>query len=93
MVYFKYTNEDGFLTVSTLNANEGGNCSKLVFDTIADMYRNAEPGYGVKEENGRFVYAQRPISEELEVVTEEDLEEALSILLGTTSWKEEAPNE
>lgn len=78
MVYFKIADEDGFLTVSTLNAESGGNCTKAEHDTIAQMYRNAESGYGVKEVDGEFVYVQRPILPE----PDPDPEEALSILLG-----------
>ena len=78
MVYFKFTDEDGFVSVSTLNADEGGNSTKEEHDTIAEMYRNAESGYGVKEVGGEFVYVQRPIPPE----PDPDPEEALSILLG-----------
>lgn len=78
MVYFKFTDENGFVSVSTLNADEGGNSTKEEHDTIAEMYRNAENGYGVKEVGGEFVYAQRPILPE----PDPDPEEALSILLG-----------
>ena len=78
MVYFKIADEDGFLSVSTLDANEGGNSTKEEHDTIAEMYRNAESGYGVKEEGGQFVYAKRPEPPEPELTPEE----ALSILLG-----------
>ena len=77
MVYFKNTDEDGFLTVSTLNAETGGNSTKEEHDTIAELYRNAESGYGVKEEGGQFVYAKRP--EEPNYITEE---EAFEILIG-----------
>ena len=79
MVYFKNTDEDGFLFVSSLNAESGGNCTKEEHDTIAEMYRNAESGYGVKEVDGEFVYVQRPIPPEPDEPTPE---EALSILLG-----------
>lgn len=78
MVYFKYTDDDGFVSVSTLNAETGGNSTKEEHDAIAEMYRNAESGYGVKEVGGEFVYAQRPILPE----PDPDPEEALSILLG-----------
>ena len=77
MVYFKYTDDDGFVSVSTLNAETGGNSTKEEHDTIAEMYRNAEEGYGVKEEGGQFVYAKRP-----EEPGEPTPEEALNILLG-----------
>ena len=78
MVYFKFTDDDGFVSVSTLNAETGGNSTKEEHDTIAEMYRNAESGYGVKEEGGQFVYTKRPEPPEPEI----DPEEALSILLG-----------
>lgn len=78
MVYFKNTDEDGFVSVSTLNADEGGNSTKEEHDTIAEMYRNAESGYGVKEAGGQFVYAEVPVAPE----PDPDPEEALAILLG-----------
>lgn len=78
MVYFKFSDEDGFLAVSSLNAESGGNCTKEEHDTIAEMYRNAESGYGVQEVGGEFVYAQRPMPPESEPTPEE----ALAILLG-----------
>ena len=78
MVYFKYTDDDGFVSVATLNADEGGNSTKEEHDTIAEMYRNAESGYGVKEEGGQFVYAKRPEYPEPDPTPEE----ALNILLG-----------
>lgn len=77
MVYFKNTDEDGFLSVSSLNAESGGNCTKEEHDTIAAMYRNAEPGYGVIETMGGFEYAPRP--EEPNYITED---EAFEILIG-----------
>ena len=60
MVYFKTTDENGFVSVSTLNADEGGNSTKTEHDTIAEMYRSAEAGYGVVETGGVFAYAKRP---------------------------------
>lgn len=64
MVYFKLTDERGFVSVSTLNADSGGNCTRAEHDTIAEMYRNAEPGYGVIETEKGFVYAARPVEPE-----------------------------
>ena len=62
MVYFKMTDADGFVSVSTLNAETGGNSTKAEHDTVAEMYRNAEAGYGVMETESGFVYALRPAS-------------------------------
>ena len=78
MVYFKLTDENGFVSVSTLNADEGGNSTQEEHDTIAEMYRNAEAGYGVKETAFGFEYAKRPEQPE----PDPDPEEALGILLG-----------
>lgn len=81
MVYFKTTDADGFVSVSTLNAESGGNSNKTEHDTIAEMYRNAEPGYGVVETEDGFAYALRPATPTPE---DEDIspEEAMEILMG-----------
>lgn len=81
MAYFKIVNKDGFISVSTLNDDEGGNISKAEFDTIAEMYRNAESGYGVVETENGYEYAERPVIDDDEITDEE----ALSILTGETA--------
>ena len=63
MVYFKIVDADGFVTASTLNADEGGNSTKAEHDTIVEMLVNAEAGYGVMETESGFVYAMRPVPE------------------------------
>jgi hypothetical protein len=78
MVYFKTIDNNGFVSVSTLNAETGGNSNKEEHDTVAQMYRNAEPGYGVIETESGFAYAKRPEPPETELTDEE----ALEILLG-----------
>lgn len=70
MVYFKMTDENGFVSVATLNTDVGGNSTKTEHDTIAEMYRNAEAGYGVVETENGFVYAMRPVHDE--PITEEE---------------------
>ena len=82
MVYFKMTDENGFVSVSTLNAETGGNSTKTEHDTIADMYRSAGAGYGVIETENGFAYAERP-----HVATDptaEDKAEAYDILMGVS---------
>ena len=64
MVYYKTIDDNGFVSVSTLNAETGGNCTKAEHDAVAQMYRDAEPGFGVIEKDGGFVYAPRPIEPE-----------------------------
>lgn len=78
MVYFKTIDDNGFVSVSTLNADTGGNCTKEEHDTIAQMYRDAEQGYGVVETESGFSYAKRPEPPEPELTDEE----ALAIILG-----------
>ena len=80
MVYFKLTDENGFVSVSTLNAETGGNSSKEEHDTIVQMYRESEPGYGVIETASGFVYAMRPVEPTDEEATAEDYEQALADL-------------
>jgi hypothetical protein len=80
MVYFKMTDENGFVSVSTLNAETGGNSTKEEHDTVAQMYREAEPGYGVIETENGFAYAKRPTEPVDEEATAEDYEAALSDL-------------
>lgn len=82
MVYFKLIDEEGFVSVSTLNAETGGNITKAEYDTIAEMYRNAQSGYGVIETENGFEYAERPKSSEDDELT---ADEALSIITGGES--------
>ena len=78
MVYFKMIDDNGFVSVSTLNAETGGNSTREEHDTIVQMYREAEPGYGVIETASGLAYAKRPQPPEPELTDEETLE----ILLG-----------
>jgi hypothetical protein len=78
MVYYKTIDSDGFVSVSTLNADTGGNCTKEEHDTVTQMYRDAEPGYGVIETESGFAYAKMPEPQEPELSDSE----ALEIILG-----------
>lgn len=78
MVYYKIADEDGFLTPYTINTDDGGNCTEEEYNELADMIRNAEVGYGVKEIGGNLIYVKIPEPPE----PDPDPEEALSILLG-----------
>lgn len=80
MVYFKMTDENGFVSVSTLNAETGGNSTKEEHDAVAEMYRNAEAGYGVIETDNGFAYAKRPEPPAEDDATAEDYEAALGQL-------------
>lgn len=64
MVYYKTIDDNGFVSVSTLNADSGGNSTKDEHDSVAEMYKNATKGYGVVETDKGFAYAIRPIEPE-----------------------------
>ena len=70
MVYFKMTDENGYVSASTLNADFGGNSTKEEHDTISQMYKNAPNGYGVIETESGFEYAKYII--EPEPLTDEE---------------------
>ena len=76
MVYFKNFDENGFISVSTLNAESGGNIGKEEYDIIVDMFKNAERGYGVKETSEGFVYEKYETDDNISE------EEAFAILMG-----------
>lgn len=79
MVYFKLTDENGFVSVSTLNADAGGNSTREEHDTIVQMYREAEPGFGVIETASGFAYAKRPVEPvDDDEAAAEDYEQALA---------------
>ncbi len=80
MVYFKMTDENGFVSVSTLNAETGGNSTKEEHDVVAQMYASAEAGYGVVETESGFVYAMSPVEPTDEEANAEDYENALADL-------------
>lgn len=78
MQYWKKTDENGFVMASTLNADGEGNSTKEEHGIIADMYRDAQNGYGVIETDQGFEYAPYPQEPEQELTDEE----ALTIILG-----------
>ena len=80
MVYFKMTDENGFVSVSTLNAETGGNSTKEEHDAVTQMYVSAEPGYGIIETADGFAYAKRPAEPTDEEANAEDYENALADL-------------
>ena len=78
MQYWKFKSDDGFISVSTINADGEGNSNKTEHDTVANMLRNAPAGYGVIETESGFDYAPVPIDPDPEL----DEAAALEILLG-----------
>lgn len=78
MAYFCSIDNDGFLTVSTLDTSSNGNSTKEEHDTVSEMYRNAERGYGVVRTSNGYEYAIRPTSDTDDNATEADYIEALN---------------
>ena len=58
--YFKTTDEDGFITISTLDIEGQGNITKAEHEQMAEVFRNAPDGYGVKEIEGELEYVKFP---------------------------------
>lgn len=83
MQYWKTTNDSGFVTVSTINADGDGNSIKAEHDTITNLYKSAPNGYGVIETPDGFDYAPYPPSPEPEP-NDSDKAEAYDILTGVT---------
>lgn len=78
MQYWKIVSTGGVVSVSTINENGDGNSSKVEYDIIAEMLRNAPAGYGVIETENGFDYAPIPIDQDPEL----DAADALEVLLG-----------
>ena len=77
MRFFKYTN-DGFVSLSTLDADGDGNITQTEYNEILTLIHEAEDGYGVVETQDGYGYAPLPVEPEPELTDEE----ALEILLG-----------
>lgn len=78
MQYWKMTYNDGFVSVSTINAEGDGNSTKAEHDTVAELLRNAPAGSGVVETESGFAYAPFPVDPDPEL----DDSAALEILMG-----------
>lgn len=78
MVYYKTIDGDGFVNVSTVNKNIGGNITQEEYEIIVEMFKNAEEGFGIKETPTGYVYAK------YDIIDEPTAEELLDVLLGET---------
>lgn len=79
MVYYKTINDDGFVSLSTVNADGEGNISQTEYDRILQMIKNAPTGQGVIESGGGYAYAEYPVIES--EVTPDEIAEALEEIL------------
>ena len=58
--YFKTVDEDGFLTISTLDIGGQGNINQTEHERLSAFFRNAPDGYGVKEIDDTLEYVKQP---------------------------------
>ena len=79
MIYYKTLGADGFISVSTVNADGDGNISQTEYDRILQMIKNAPTGQGVVEDGSGYAYAKIPVVES-DVAPEEVLEALEGIL-------------
>ena len=79
MIYYKTIGENGFVSVSTVNADGNGNISQTEYEQILQMIKDAPEGQGVVESGGGYAYAEFPVIES-EVPPEEVLEALEGIL-------------
>lgn len=79
MIYYKTFGADGFISVSTVNADGDGNISQTEYDRILQMIKNAPTGQGVVEDGSGYAYAEIPVVES-DVAPEEVLEALEGIL-------------
>lgn len=71
MRYYKYVNQNGFVSLSTLNADGDGNITQEEYNTVLLMIRSSEDGYGVIETENGYEYALVPVEPEPDISEEE----------------------
>ena len=79
MVYYKTINDDGFVSISTVNADGEGNITQTEYNQIMQMIKNAPTGQGVVEDGSGYAYAEYPVIEG--EVTPDEIAEALEEIL------------
>ena len=78
MIYYKTLGADGFISVSTVNADGDGNISQTEYDRILQMIKNAPTGQGVVEIDGEYAYAEYSVVDD---VSPDEIAEALEGIL------------
>lgn len=79
MVYYKTINDDGFVSISTVNADGEGNITQTEYNQIMQMIKDAPTWQGVIESGGGYAYAEFPVIES-DVAPEEVLDALEGIL-------------
>lgn len=78
MVYYKTINDDGFVSISTVNADGEGNITQSEYNQIMQMIKDAPTGQGVVESGGEYSYAEYPVIDD---VSPDEIAEALEEIL------------
>ena len=78
MVYYKTINDDGFVSISTVNADWDGNISQTEYNQIMQMIKDAPTGQGVVEIDGEYAYAEYSVVDD---VSPDEIAEALEGIL------------
>lgn len=79
MIYYKTIGDDGFVSLSTVNADGEGNITKSEYKQILQMIKDAPTGQGVVEIDGEYAYAEYSVVES-DVAPEEVLDALEGIL-------------
>ena len=78
MVYYKTINDDGFVSISTVNADGEGNITQTEYNQIMQMIKDAPTGQGVVESGGEYAYAEYSVVDD---VSPDEIAEALEGIL------------
>lgn len=78
MIYYKTIGDDGFVSVSTVNADGEGNITQTEYNQIMQMIKDAPTGQGVVEIDGEYAYAEYPVIDD---VSPDEIAEALEGIL------------
>ena len=79
MMYYKTIGDDGFVSISTVNADGEGNILQTEYEQILQMIKAAPEGQGIVEVDGEYAYAEYSVEES--DATPEEVIEALEGIL------------
>ena len=78
MIYYKTIGDDGFVSISTVNADGEGNITQTEYNQIMQMIKDAPTGQGVVEIDGEYAYAEYSVVDD---VSPDEIAEALEGIL------------
>lgn len=79
MRYYK-ANDNGIISVSTLDADGDGNITEKEYNDIVSLLRAMPAGKVLTEQNGEYVYINAPAPPDEDI----SAEEAMDILMGVS---------